>query len=189
MPAPLKHRTIHKQGESSELNAAIQNAFVAELLDPGPDVWLVSPWLSDVALLDNRAFGFRHLEPGWPRAPIRLSRLLGTLGRRGTRVHVVTRPERPAVRGWSDYDRDVAALLDSLLTAVPSENLQIVRGLGEESEHRKLFVTQRLLVEGSMNWTYSGVVRNGEAVRLHFDAATIAEAYLECQQTWGEYDG
>jgi hypothetical protein len=67
--------------------------FVAEVLQPGEEIWLVSPWISNVVLIDNRAGSFDALNPEWGRREIRLADVLVTLMNQGAQVHIVTRGE------------------------------------------------------------------------------------------------
>ena len=41
---------------------------MAELLRPSTHLWIVSPWVSDVPLIDNRARQFGTLAPDWRSA-------------------------------------------------------------------------------------------------------------------------
>ncbi len=177
-------RTLYKQGSSAELRTALQNLFVAELIDPSDELWLVSPWLSNVEVLDNRTFGFRHLDPGWPRASIRLATVLATLAVRGTLVHVVTRPSRSLARTPDPTERTVTAFLEALTGQAPGDRLHVVRSMDEKSEHRKGLLSKHVLVDGSMNWTHFGVQVNGEQVTLKFDGGEIAQAYLTFAARW-----
>ena len=46
------------------LKELMQNIFVAELLNPSQKlVWIVSPWVSDVPLIDNRGGNFDIVNP------------------------------------------------------------------------------------------------------------------------------
>ena len=48
------------------LKELMQNIFVAELLNPSQKlVWIVSPWVSDVRLIDNRGGNFDIVNPDW----------------------------------------------------------------------------------------------------------------------------
>src|SRR5207249_1705963 len=66
-----------------------------ELLAPGEEIWLVSPWVTDLPLLDNRAGAYAGLEPSWPKRYLTLAELLAFALRRAPhcRVRVVTRPD------------------------------------------------------------------------------------------------
>jgi len=63
----------------------LQTMFVAEVLQPGDEIWIVSPWISNVVLIDNRSGSFDALNPEWGRREIRLADVLVTLMNHGTR--------------------------------------------------------------------------------------------------------
>ncbi len=48
-------------------------------MTPSRCLWLVSPCISDIPVIDNNANTFLCLEPSWTRTRIRLSQLLATL--------------------------------------------------------------------------------------------------------------
>jgi len=76
---------------TSTLQELLQTLFVAELLQPGEEIWIVSPWISNVVLIDNRSGSFDFLNPEWGRREIRLTDVLITLMNYNCHVHVVTR--------------------------------------------------------------------------------------------------
>ena len=65
------HRRIFKSVVTSRkvIQELITLMMVGELLDPGSTVWIVSPWISDVPLLDNRAGSFDAVNPEWGHPP------------------------------------------------------------------------------------------------------------------------
>ena len=70
----------------------LQLIFVGELLSPSRCLWIVSPWISDIPIIDNSANNFSMFEPHWGRTHVRLSQVVGRLLELGTTVHVATRP-------------------------------------------------------------------------------------------------
>src|SRR5689334_23801467 len=71
----------------------LQIVFASELLAPSRCLWIVSPWLRDIPVLDNRTGAFAAIGAELPRSEVRLSRVLLSLIERGTRVVIATRPE------------------------------------------------------------------------------------------------
>src|SRR5437660_679004 len=67
-------RVIHKASWRSrdEARELLGLLLAAEVVSPSRELWVVSPWISNVAVLDNRAADFSGLEPAWPRTWIRL---------------------------------------------------------------------------------------------------------------------
>ncbi|MBV9510098.1 MAG: hypothetical protein JO303_07445, partial [Caulobacteraceae bacterium] len=92
---PRLLRRIFRSATTSQnvIRELLQLVFLAELADPGEAVWIVSPWVSNIALLNNRAGGFDVVNPEWGRREVRLAEVGVTLMARGGRLIVVTRPD------------------------------------------------------------------------------------------------
>src|SRR4051794_10578342 len=79
-----------KARASLEVADALATMFLAELLDPGSELYLVSAWTSDIPVIDNSASTFSSIEPTWEDRWIYLTEVLVALMRRGVVVHVKT---------------------------------------------------------------------------------------------------
>ena len=75
-----------------ELADALQSLFVSELLLPSKPLWIVTPWVSDVPIIDNCAGRFRGLIPGLAHRWIRLGELLEHQIERGGSIVLACRP-------------------------------------------------------------------------------------------------
>ena len=64
---------------NAEVRELLESLLTAELLLPSRCLWLVSPWLTDLELLDNRSEAFASLDPQWGARRIRLAEILGRL--------------------------------------------------------------------------------------------------------------
>lgn len=183
MSAPSSGRTILKRGDEAAVLSLLRTVFAAELVQPSETLWLVSPWISDVPLLDNRADAFRHLEPQWPRTEIRLGAVLATLVARGTRLVIATRPGRRVEpdEGTRATDR----FLETLRQRVPPDGLLVVHREAWRI-HTKGLLGDRYLLSGSMNFTYSGVKVNEEMVRFTTSETEVAEARIEFRGAWSD---
>src|SRR6185295_9649576 len=90
MSARLIHKTASRaRNEAREL---LELIFAAELLQPSSCLWIVSPWLRDIPVLDNRNGAYLALGPDLPRTEVRLTRALRELVLRGTRLIIASRP-------------------------------------------------------------------------------------------------
>ncbi|MBF0097672.1 MAG: PLD-like domain protein [Magnetococcales bacterium] len=165
-----KLRRIFKSVGTSRnvVNELITLMFLAELVDPGPEVWIVSPWISDVPLLDNRAGSFNAVNPGWGRREIRLSDVAVQLMLGGNRLIIVTRP-----------DEHNKIFLHRLEDAVAETDLTTaLEVIVRDKLHTKGILTRRGLLLGSMNLTYNGLELNDEVVEYDIDPANLADARL-----------
>jgi phosphatidylserine/phosphatidylglycerophosphate/cardiolipin synthase-like enzyme len=180
MNEPFASRRIFKSAVTSQnlIRELLQLMLLGELMAPGGErIWFVSPWISNVAILDNRAAGFSAVNPGWGAREIRLVEVAVELMARGCPLGVAT-----------SLDEHNAAFLNALVEGTEeeglAEKLTIVR---RENLHTKGILLRRGLLTGSMNITYRGLELNDEAVIYDTDAQSLAQArisfesYIEAQ--------
>lgn len=154
------------KGSSVQLAACLESLFALELLAPGPDLYLISPWISDVPLLSNRHGQWRAILSDDGVDMIRLSDALRMLGEKGTRVRILCRPGQP-------YTDDFLRKLSP----------DIVYRFGDLL-HEKGLIGRHFYLRGSMNFTHSGIHINDESVELTTDSAEVALALIEAQARW-----
>jgi phosphatidylserine/phosphatidylglycerophosphate/cardiolipin synthase-like enzyme len=154
---------------ATTIQELLQSMFVSEVLQPSEEIWIVSPWISNVVLIDNRTGNFDALNPEWGRREIRLAEVLATLMARGTMVQIVTRGE---------------ASNDAFRTRIGE--LAHEHGLDEQVSvlihnqlHTKGILLGGCLLMGSMNLTYNGMVINDEWVEFSIDPQELARTRLE----------
>ena len=168
-----KTRRIFRSAATSQdvVRELVQMICLAELLAPSPEVWLVSPWISDFVLLDNRSGRFDAINPEWQRREIRLVDFALQLMTNATRIIVVTRP-----------DSQNQVFLDRLSErSVEAGFGDIFQVLIRERLHTKGILTSGGLLLGSMNLTYSGLELNDESVCFETSTEAIAKARVEFQ--------
>ena len=140
--------------------------FAQELLAPSRDVFIVAPWITNVPILDNRLGGFDALNPEWGKRHIPLVEVLGALAARGASLHIYTRPARHNATFETRLDR----------TMQDSGVAHMCRFKTRDRLHTKGLLTDRVLIDGSMNLTISGISVNDESVGVSFDGKAVAEA-------------
>jgi hypothetical protein len=172
-PSAPTHRVIHTRASAREIPDLLQAIFVAELLSPSRCLWLVSPWVSDIPVIDNRTNAFLSLDPIWTRSQVTLSQVLIRLAELGTTVRVATRP-----------DTRNRAFLDRLFRASEAGSLPIAMR-EEEDLHEKGILGDGFYLSGSMNLTYSGIALNEEAVHFIVSPADVSENRLVLLARWG----
>ena len=167
----LQYRRIFKSQTTgvTTIQELLQTMFVAEILLPGEDVWIVSPWISNVVLVDNRSGNFDALNPEWGRREIRLADVLVTLMSHGTRAHIVTRNE-------SSNDSFRTRILD-LANENDLQDFLTVRI--HNQLHTKGILLTRSLLMGSMNLTHNGMTINDEWVEFSLDPSDLSRTRLE----------
>ena len=160
-------RTSPQMGIS--VRSIIESLMVSEFLAPSEEMWLVSPWISDVAVLDNSGGDYDALLLGSPARMITLAETLGNLARVGIRLTVVCRDDAHNI-----------AFRTRLLRASHGA----VRVVLHDDLHEKTWVGSDWLLTGSMNFTYRGIAVNDESVTYKVTAPAAATARLDFNHRW-----
>ncbi|AXT85130.1 hypothetical protein C6I20_08005 [Aeromicrobium sp. A1-2] len=164
-------RSIRSSRQNTGVVGLVEAVLTSELLEASEEIWLISPWISDVRVLDNsaRAFDDFLLDPA--SRGYRLSEILSMLATRGTRLRVVTRNDEHNDTFVSQLERGCTAF-----------DLRVTR---HDDLHEKTMCGEDWVISGSMNFTYNGLLRNDEATTFTWDVPTAASARLEFRQRWG----
>jgi hypothetical protein len=167
----MLNRTVKSRarGSSVQLIDCLKSLFVLELLQPSEELYLISPWLSKVPLIDNRFGQFRAISGDYDKAELNLADTLILLAQRGTKVHILYR--RPA----------------NEMTHLFIESVRDIRRIecrSSEELHEKGLITSHFYLRGSMNFTYAGININDEHVELTTDEAMIWKALQEAKIIW-----
>ena len=170
-------RAIHRSEWrcQNEVREVLQAVFLAECLRPSRCLWLVSPWVSDIPLLDNRTGAFTALEPSWARSEIRLAEVLGNLLRQGGFVVLATRPD--------SHNEDLIRKLHAKAREAQATDRLVVHRA--RNLHEKGLLGDGHYVSGSMNFTWNGIELLEEFVRYDTNEQAIAEKKLEYRKRWG----
>lgn len=164
----MNERHIYKSATTSQhaVRDVLSALFTQELLVRSEELFLVQPWISNIAIIDNRNGSFDSLNPEWGKREVRLAEVLATLAAGGTRIHVVVGTDPHNKRFKSQLE-------DALLDAGGSDrcNLHVVENL-----HTKGILFGHAALKGSMNLTENGVRFLDEYVSVTFDSQAIAEA-------------
>ena len=148
------------------MSDVLQAVLVAELLAPSESLWLLSPWISDVPIIDNRGGEFLALLPSEGYRYLSLTDALAAIGSRGTQVHVVAR------------DLPGNQFVIQRLIASRDRGTSVAVHLRDRI-HDKGLLTGRVYLEGSMNFTYSGLANNEEGLTVIEDPDLIARTRLD----------
>jgi hypothetical protein len=170
----ISRSTLAYRHEIKELLEAI---LVGELLMPSDHLWLVSPWVSDIAVIDNTSGSYEPFNSEWGSRRIRLAELLAGLIRREGIVTLATRPI-PESESFVDQVRNEIAIRGG-----DAMRFRIHRS---EVLHEKGLLGNGFHLSGSMNFTMNGIELLEEAVVYETDPALIAEARLDFERRWAE---
>lgn len=169
----FKDRTTNRD----ELRQLLETIFIAELIYPSGELWMVFPWISDVLILDNRTGTYNQILPHWPKEQIRLSEILFELIKKGSSLRLVTRP------GQSQTEKFIEALSVRLSGMADSK----VYLSYTDNEHTKGMLGDNFYLNGSMNLTYNGIEMLREEIVFTLVQEEIAGARLHLQafnQQW-----
>lgn len=161
---------------SEEVTRLLASLFAAELIAPSKCLWLISPWISDVPIVDNSANSFDQLRDRGSR-PIRLSEVLVELAQMGTTVVVGT---TNASTNASFLSRVRTSFLE---TGVSSRLLVDIDPRNEL--HEKAITGNDFVVNGSMNITFNGIFVREELIELRTDADYVATARMDAFERFG----
>lgn len=173
-PPPDNRNTFTTQTTSrAEIRELLEAIFVAELLMPSESIWLVSPWITDIDILDNRCGQFSSLVPTWGLRRIRLSEVFAQIMSQ-SQVHIVARPD-------PHNDAFLRKMDDLSRTSDAAGNLQVVI---RDTLHLKGLLGQDYYLSGSMNLTHYGVEVNHEGISLDRSAEAVAQARIHFQENY-----
>lgn len=172
------NRVIRKSQSASATEAAelLAGIFSAELVAPSKCLWLVSPWISDVELIDNSAGGYDALGRFGKRR-IRLVEILVALACRGTHVVVGTTTDAHNTRFRQRLQttaEDMRVYDKFTISIDPSENL-----------HTKALTGDDYTLAGSMNITFNGIQVREELIDLRTDDSFVAQARMDAYDRFG----
>lgn len=149
----------------------LQSIFASELVSPSRCLWIVSPWLRDIPVLDNTSGTFTSLGSDFPKSFVRLSQVLRELVVRGSAVVIATRKE--------SGNRQVMDALGSVSaeTSVTFRERDVL--------HAKGLVGDAYSLTGSMNLTYNGLERLDEMLLFETRRSEVEELRLAFHNEYG----
>ena len=164
----MSNRIIRSFGGSHVLKDYLVSLFVAEAINPSKELYLISPFLSNSPLIENRHNQYTDVFPLIKSKTIYLSDILSTLAWRGMSVRIIC----------DDVREETKPLIDALYNQVEFRKLN--------QNHDKGLVTNHVFIHGSMNFTYSGIYLNKESLRTTNDRSDINEALIAFRRRWEE---
>ncbi len=158
-------------GTPKVISELLQMIFSAELLKSSDNpIWIVSPWLSNVELFDNRSGYFSAVSPDWPCTGIRLIDVLVELMKQGTMINIVVET------GQDKHNDKFRHLVKSRVRQEGIEDR--FKFIKSDNLHTKGFLFDRGFLAGSMNLTFNGLEVNDEFVIYDISSVAISEARL-----------
>jgi hypothetical protein len=171
-------RVIRKSQTRSSAEAAVllANLFAAELTAPGENLWLVSPWITDIKIIDNETGAFAPLDRWGPRG-IRLAEVLATLAARGSSVIIGTTSD--------PHNEEFIEHLTGHARALGVENKVRISRDTLDLLHVKAITGDDYALVGSMNITWYGVNLREEYLEFRTEEDFVADAKLDARERFG----
>lgn len=168
-------RTIRTTGteRSQAVADAIEAVLVAEVLSSSKAVWLVSPWVSDIPVIDNSDGRYAGLT-ALPRRHLTLLEILDRLS--ADESCALTLVARDAVS-----NANVLARFREFVERDGTTRLLVM-----ENVHDKSFLTDRVLLSGSMNFTFSGTEHNTESLTVVDEHEQVNAAHVQFADLYGQ---
>lgn len=166
-------RYIYTMQHSYEIADLLQTLFISELLAPSRCLWLVSPWISDVPVLDNSGNQLTSFEPSWARRKVLLSEVIAKLIEMDCAVRIATRPDR--------HNQTFKERLEAKVGV--DTNWRIYE---RAILHNKGLLGDDYFLNGSMNFTYNGIFISEEHVHFTTDMKDVAENRIVMSGRWGD---
>ena len=175
----MPSRDIHSRDGGKKVRDLLSSFFVTLLLGANTfrGMYLISPWLSDFKLFDNKFGQFKDLfrkYTGFGENPnILFSEVLIETSE-SLPINIIT---------WPDNKSKIFA---KLFDDVKNVKIKFEK---TQKDHQKGLLCDLFYFEGSMNFTYSGVYLNKEKITCNavYDPdgeRKINEAYLEFERIW-----
>ena len=165
-------RIIYSKGNNRQISDLLASMFTCELLAPSKELWLDSPWVSNIPVLDGRGNQYVSINPAWAGTRVSLADVLVQLATRGCTVRIIT----------NDDPRNLL-FRDEVARIAKSESIVIEMKL-DKYNHAKGLVTDRFALWGSMNFTERGISLNGERVEYTMDKAKLASFVIQMDEDW-----
>ncbi len=174
-------RQIFKSSQQcrNEVRELLQGVFLGELMSPSHTLWIVSPWVSDIVVVDNRSGGFDGLLPEWGPREIRLREVLGRILTLGGAVVIATRSD--------DHNQRLLGALERQAQMDHTASRLIVHLV--DDLHEKGICGDSFYLSGSMNLTYNGVELLEETIRYEVDSDVTSRMQITYRTRWGSPDG
>ncbi|AGM42931.1 phospholipase D-like domain-containing protein DpdK [Aeromonas dhakensis] len=156
---------LHGPLGQRQLREVLSAQFCGLILYP-EIIWLISPWMSDFDVIDNRGGQWNFLDPSWGARMISFQEVLATAVNNGCPLRIVTRPDNIS----KVFIERMRARLS------PDHDMQYKY---HDNLHAKGMLTANFFLKGSMNYTWSGANLNDEHLLFTINKAAISDALIE----------
>ena len=149
----------------------LTSALLSELCRPSAELWIVSGWITDIPVLDNRHRQYDAVLGDVARSSLLLTEVLAELVERGCDLHV-------ALREVDHNRRFVEAVGDR----AQADRLTVYGS--RRPCTRRSWLATNWVMKGSMNFTWNGLQQNEESIDSRVDRQSAGKERLELRTRW-----
>ncbi|WP_373031947.1 phospholipase D-like domain-containing protein DpdK [Sulfurovum sp.] len=165
-------RDLTGPSQAQSIRDLLQSLFLLEIIKPSKRIWLGSAWISDIAIINNRAKQCASFEPDWLEDYISLVKVLEAVAKRGTEIIIITRNEKTN-QSFIEKINQVSKVYSN------------VKLLLKDEFHEKGLLGTNYELMGSMNFTFNGIQINDEHIKYTYDKEVAAQRQVEMMQKYG----
>ncbi|EJC6828440.1 TPA: hypothetical protein NKQ52_004682 [Vibrio parahaemolyticus] len=153
-----------------QIKEVISAVLVGAITSP-QEIWLVSAWVSNFELLDNRGGDWSSLNPSWGCRIISFFEVLETAVLTGCKLNLVVKKD--------DQNEAIIQAFSTRLKHSPLFRVEVSDDL-----HTKGLLMESAFLSGSMNFTFYGTNKNDEEMTFFIDSRTISDTKLFYQTAY-----
>lgn len=175
-----ERRTIRRSKLTSNTEALslVQSLLLGELLRPSVCMWIVSPWISDIPILDNSTLNYSDLSEDWGPRQVRLSEVLVQRARSGAQLVIATRLD-------DDRNKAFVSSVRSGFYDIGADDPARLLLVQDDLLHEKGLAGDDYYLSGSMNLTWTGVHISSEMLRLSLALDEVQAARRSFSERYG----
>jgi hypothetical protein len=158
-------KKYYNNTSSLQLTSCLSSLLALELLYPSREMFIVTPWVSNVPILNNHYGQYRTISGGLNERMLGLRDILLLINDQGSTIHLMTRGE--------EHNR---TFLQDLPASIQTKRVHEL--------HDKAWVTDHFYLRGSMNFTYNGININSESIEVTTEEDAVAAAMVEARHQW-----
>lgn len=168
MTGTRKVRTRPRNGLA--ITDLLTSALLSELCRPSSELWIVSGWVTDIPVLDNRHRQYDAVLGNIARSSLLFTEVLAELAVRGSHLHIALRSVAHNI-----------PFRNRLEDRVRPDRLHLYTSA---DLHEKIMVGDDWVMTGSMNFTWNGIQQSEESITYTFDNAAAAFERVELRTRW-----
>tara|TARA_Y100000590_G_scaffold131347_1_gene150073 strand:- start:7279 stop:7812 length:534 start_codon:yes stop_codon:yes gene_type:complete len=168
---------LHEKTGREELRTVLSNLLISLIIRPDKVCWLVTPWVTDFQLLDNRAGEWNTIQSSWESRYINFSELMIAAVTMGCNLKLIT----------SDSVINTP-FIEKLNLGIEDKSRYSLSRIDENVIHTKGLLCSSFFLTGGMNFTYWGTNKRDDLMTLKINPEDLKQAKLEFEAKYNVMD-